>query len=299
MSGAVKVFGRSIDLHGVRFQEYLGDGDCRAVMSINEGLPYGSDYTVEKLECINHVSKRMFTRLKKERDDHKGKKLSDGKTIWGQLSDPLMKKLQNYYGSAIKENAGDLKATQNAVWAVFYHETSTDEKPQHQFCPTGENTWCKYVKDKDSHKHKTAIAPAVAELIKPCFEELSQDDLLKRCMHGTTSNVNESFNNVVWRIAPKTDFSGVAVLSLSTHLAVLEYNDGAQAVLRVLTDTGIEAGTHATRGAFKKDRVRVTNAEHRAKAEVRRRRIQLKKSRREQQHRAILDEGEPYAPGAF
>lgn len=30
VSGAVKVFGRSIDLHGVRFKEYLGDGNCRA-----------------------------------------------------------------------------------------------------------------------------------------------------------------------------------------------------------------------------------------------------------------------------
>lgn len=49
---------------------------------------HGSDYKVEKLECTNHVSKTVYTRLKTIRDACKGKKLSDGKTIWDGCQTP-------------------------------------------------------------------------------------------------------------------------------------------------------------------------------------------------------------------
>ncbi|GFV46872.1 putative DD41D transposase [Trichonephila clavipes] len=31
-----------------------------------------------------------------------------------------------------------------AVWAVYFHIRSSDEKPLHSFCPVGPNSWCKY-----------------------------------------------------------------------------------------------------------------------------------------------------------
>lgn len=42
----------------------LGDEDSKSFSAVLASDPYG-DVTVEKLECIGHVSKRMGTRLRK------------------------------------------------------------------------------------------------------------------------------------------------------------------------------------------------------------------------------------------
>jgi hypothetical protein len=55
-AGAVAVFTRSVDMHGVRYTKYLGDGDSKEFMKAVEARPYG-ETEVEKLECIGHVQK--------------------------------------------------------------------------------------------------------------------------------------------------------------------------------------------------------------------------------------------------
>jgi hypothetical protein len=45
----------------VQYKYFLGDGDSRAFSAVEEM----NLYPVEKLECLNHVQKRMGTRLRK------------------------------------------------------------------------------------------------------------------------------------------------------------------------------------------------------------------------------------------
>ncbi|EFN74655.1 hypothetical protein EAG_00007, partial [Camponotus floridanus] len=65
-----------------------------------------------------------------------------------------------------------------------FHKLSTDEKPQHEKCPSGENSWCSWQKaqaiDSVDYKHKPAFSTTVFEAILPIYEELSSDDLLTR-----------------------------------------------------------------------------------------------------------------------
>lgn len=66
--------------------------------------------------------------------------LSDGKD-WGgagRLTENTMKNMQKYYYRAIKNNLGNVEATQRAEWAILYHRASTDAKPQHSYCS---KTW--------------------------------------------------------------------------------------------------------------------------------------------------------------
>ena len=90
----------------------------------------------------------------------------------------------------------------SAVWAILYHSASSDEDLQHDYCPKGENSWCGWQRDVakgvQTYKHKSPLAPAVVEVIKPVFEALSADELLDRCLEGATQNQNESINAVVW-----------------------------------------------------------------------------------------------------
>ena len=59
--GAKRVFTRSIDKHKVRYVEYLGDGDSKSyvnVEDVNEGIE------IKKLECVGYYQKRVGTRLR-------------------------------------------------------------------------------------------------------------------------------------------------------------------------------------------------------------------------------------------
>ena len=75
-----------------------------------------------------------------------------------------------------------------AIWAMLYHSASSDENPQHAFCPGGEDSWCGWQRDQakgtNSYKHRSPLAPAVVVVIKPTFEALSADNLLDRCLEG-------------------------------------------------------------------------------------------------------------------
>ncbi|GFX92914.1 uncharacterized protein TNCV_914641 [Trichonephila clavipes] len=73
-----------------------------------------------------------------------------------------------------------------AIWAIFLHKLSTDEYPQHGFCPIGKDSWCGFKKAEasgKSYKHKNSLPVAVVEAMRPIFRDLSHPDLLKNvCM---------------------------------------------------------------------------------------------------------------------
>ncbi|GFY17035.1 uncharacterized protein TNCV_1088111 [Trichonephila clavipes] len=141
---------RSQSLYNVRYTKYLGDGDSKAFTSIVENKVYGDHCSVEKLECIGHVMKRMGTRLRRLKTKMRGQKLSDGKPLCGRnrLTEAEIDRLQAYYGLAIRRNLSSVKDMQQAIWAIFLHKLSTDEKPQHGFCPSDTDTWCKFKKSR-------------------------------------------------------------------------------------------------------------------------------------------------------
>ena len=66
--------------------------------------------------------------------------LSDGKSLGGtgRWTDRKIDTLQNYYGFAIRQNAGNLDAMTASVKAVLPHVASTDEHPRYEDCPEGE-----------------------------------------------------------------------------------------------------------------------------------------------------------------
>ncbi|GFX48158.1 uncharacterized protein TNCV_4114931 [Trichonephila clavipes] len=124
------------------FEGYSGDGDSKAFTSIVENKVYGDHCSVEKLECIGHVMKRMGTRLRRLKTKMRGQKLSDGKPLCGRnrLTEAEIDRLQAYYGLAIRRNLSSVKDMQQAIWEIFLHKLSTDEKPQHGFCPSDSDT---------------------------------------------------------------------------------------------------------------------------------------------------------------
>ncbi|GFT91189.1 uncharacterized protein TNCV_4044271 [Trichonephila clavipes] len=182
----------------------------------------------------------MGTRLRRLKAQLKGQILSDGKCLSGKnrLTEHEIDNLQSYYGSAIRRNHSSVQNMRQAIWAIFLHKLSTDEYPQHGFCPIGEDSWCGFKKAEasgKSYKHKNSLPVAVVEAMRPIFRDLSHPDLLKKCLHGKTQNPSESFHNVVWSRVPKATFVQIETLSLGVYDAVCSFNDAFIRALKVLT----------------------------------------------------------------
>ncbi|XP_033099990.1 uncharacterized protein LOC117103530 [Anneissia japonica] len=70
VEAAKRIWSRSIDLHQMRYKWLVSDGDAKTLSALNAMKPYGDD-TVEKLDCINHVHKRLGTNLRNLRKTEK------------------------------------------------------------------------------------------------------------------------------------------------------------------------------------------------------------------------------------
>ncbi|GFX47631.1 uncharacterized protein TNCV_3016501 [Trichonephila clavipes] len=265
IQGASKIFQRSLSLHNARYITYLGDGDCKAFDAVKKKNIYGNECPIEKLECIGHVMKRMGTRLRRLKAQLKGQILSDGKSLSGKnrLTEHEIDNLQSYYGSAIRRNHSSVQNMRQAIWAIFLHKLSTDEYPQHGFCPIGEDSWCGFKKAEalgKSYKHKSSLPVAVVEAMCPIFRDLSHPDLLKKRLHGKTQNPNESFHNVIWSRVPKATFVQIETLSLGVYDAVCSFNDGNVSKLKMLQKMGVEPGEFSVSAMKLLDRERLMKA---------------------------------------
>lgn len=211
-------------------------------------------------ECIDHVQKRMGTRL---RNVAKTKKLSGR----GKLTGKLIDELTIYYGLAIRRHCNSIEDMKKAIWATLYHKISTNEKPQHHLCPEGPRSWCAWqlrkaiTGDEINHEHDPAMSNEVFEGIKPIYKELSSDELLTRCLGGFTQNSNESFNAMVWSMAPKAVSSGKIVLDIAVGLAVIYFNDGYNGIMQVMNQLGITIGLNCYNFCSEADATRIAQSE--------------------------------------
>ena len=64
------------------------------------------------------IFKRLGSGLREYKRKNEGSKLSDSKEIGakGRLTDKVIDKMQNYYGSAIRNNTGNKDAMKKAIW---------------------------------------------------------------------------------------------------------------------------------------------------------------------------------------
>ena len=267
VDGVLDIFKRSMEKNGLRYLSFIGDGDSSTFKTVSEAKPYGSDVLVEKKECVGHVQKRMGTRLRKLKASFAKKDLSDGKKIGGKgrLTDQIVDTLQNYYGLAIRQNKNDLKGMIKDTMAGLYHVASSQENPQHQFCPEGKDSWCGWQRDKANgtteYKSKKGLPAAIVEVVLPIFKDLSDPTLLTRCLDSHTQNPNESLNNMIWKRCPKKIFQGKKIVELCTASAVASFNDGSKSIAAVLRKLGLAVGCHTEVGLRVADRKRIAIAE--------------------------------------
>jgi len=261
----------------------LSDDDNKTLHALNENQVYGPSFQITKLECVNHIHKRMGTGLRnlvKTCPHIKGGK--------GDLTIPTIEKLSTYYRNHIMSNVTESKnsADINAavkkmkinIMAGLHHSiTNDDPDEQHKLCMDESVTWCKYKKQlqdgtvtpqKDSKKLPASFLPHML----PLYQRLSNESLLKRCVSGLTQNQNEAFNATLWRRCPKERNFGTAAVQLALALAVLSWNSGRQGLLSIFKDLGIEANAFTKKSMMIKDKCRLSHA-CRATEKIKKRRV--------------------------
>ncbi|KAK3883276.1 hypothetical protein Pcinc_012405 [Petrolisthes cinctipes] len=243
---AVACWNRSLS-HEMRYINFIGDGDSSAysaVISSNNGEgPYGKERIVEKMECINHVAKRLGNGLRNLRKETQTVKTKSGKSVkrsllGGQkkLTDKVITRLQFYFRRSItrKVNTSE-EEMRNDIMSSFEHCSSSDANPKHHLCPKSSESWCFYQKalalgkEPQSHsemKVSFTLLPDQLQLVRKVYERLTNDDMMKRCLKGHTQNPNESFHSRVWLYSPKHLNTSKNKLDFAVARAVSVYNAG-------------------------------------------------------------------------
>ena len=70
--GVLEMYRRSVELHNIFYDPFIGEGDSSAYQSVVKEAIYGPWKTVRKEECINHVAKRMGSGLRSIVRDFEG-----------------------------------------------------------------------------------------------------------------------------------------------------------------------------------------------------------------------------------
>ncbi|GFO10610.1 forkhead box protein k1 [Plakobranchus ocellatus] len=214
---------------------------------------HGEVEEIVKLECVGHVQKRVGTRCRRLKQ---GRKLEDGKGIagTGRLTDKMIDTLQNYYGFAIHQNAGNLPGMIKAVKAILGHLSSTDQDPNHEFCDA---SWCGFLKDPNTYRHKNALPKCIIKLLEPIFNDLTSESLLQKCLHGKTQNNNECLNKLIWDRCSKEYFVERKTVEEAVYSAVAHFNDGPSSILKVLNKLGVSPGYYTGQKCTAKDVQRI------------------------------------------
>ncbi|KAL7290794.1 hypothetical protein TKK_0015538 [Trichogramma kaykai] len=317
VQGIIEMFKNSEELHHAKYAYYIGDGDSKTFTNLSAAKPYG-DFVVQKLECVLHVGKRMYRHLKdvkktlvemrkikkaeekkkKPEEEKKPKKAArkprnkrnckaatpvtpTDKTT--DLTGKVMKQMSINYSLAIQRYPDSLAEMKREIWAGFYHMISTDAEPQHTYC---NSDWCKYLKAQDGNvvfKHKPALSAEVQELVKPVFEQLTDEKLLRRCLGKNTQNNNECYNKTLWALVPKSTFVGLSVTEIAVQISLATFNEGRITLLKMMEIMGCTIGRYAYDYALRKDDERIAIAEKATKAATKEGRIKHKERQKDEQ----------------
>ena len=118
-AAAKKIWSRLISKHKLRYTKILCDGDNKTLQALNEMQVYGSDTSIEKLECVNHVHKRMGIGLR-----NLVKKSHHVKGGSGGLTANMIDKMSSYYRNHIMSHVTTSKDPDDVDAAVKKMQTN-------------------------------------------------------------------------------------------------------------------------------------------------------------------------------
>ena len=243
-AAAVDMWNRSINKNCMRYTTFISDGDSSAYTAVKEAYPYGDERQIEKQECVNHVAKRIKSRLTMlKQTTTVPKQTKSGKTLQmstlggvNKLTKNTIDQMALYFANNIISNKGKtVESMKKSIFASYNHVTSSDKFPMHDDCPEGADSYC-FIKKHEaagtqgpppSHsimQVRCQLNEENRDLVRNVYSDLCTDDLLSRCLGGKTQNPNESFHSKVWTKLPKVRSHSLPTVKNVTARTILEHN---------------------------------------------------------------------------
>ena len=89
------------------------------------------------------------------------------------------------------------------------------------------------------YQYSAPLNPVVVKTIKLIYGDVTSNNLLGRCVGGFTQNVNESFKNVLCRVALKVTHSGININDIAANVLAASFNVGNRVYLQIMESLGI------------------------------------------------------------
>ena len=148
-----------------------------------------------------------------------------------------------------------------SIKAVLHHSVATTNATErHKYCSDGPESWCAFKRTGENVTEKHHLDPPFLDFLKPTFDNLSTDNLLKRSLPGYTQNTNESLNGMVWVRVPKHKWHGVEHIQIALTSAILRFNLGSSTREDVMNKVNIPVTDAVKVGSNKKDVKRIKSA---------------------------------------
>ena len=208
---------------------------------------------------------------------------------------------QNTAAAWNNDQAKALYSMKKGVLAVLCHCTDLpDIGDRHKFCPRQQHSWCKYWQTKQDYKSSVSLPVAIHKVIYLIFQNLCDDELLGRCLDGTTQNSNEAVNQIVWKKCPKDTFISRIVLEIGVASVVINFNDGMSGFEKLFSRLNLSFGVIINSGAIEKDQQRIKNMNNKFQETVKMKRKKLRAVRKGYIDKEKDNEGgESYLTGNF
>lgn len=243
---AVRMWNRSEVNKKLRYTVLVHAGESKAYIAVsklkNNKGPYAVPVTKE--EHVNNLCKRLETRLKMFKP-HQQVDVSETEQIeTNQLTEKMIGKLALYFGNAIQDTATtNVKTIRNAAMATYFHAISTDDRPLHDLCPVGEDSWCDVngAKEEGMPGMSTGIRngenvdiniPENLQLdTRRIYEDLTKTEILEKCLtvKGRALILSERFHSKIWNKISETKNYGYDRTKFITQCTILEHNFGYDA----------------------------------------------------------------------
>lgn len=106
------------------------------------------------------------------------------------------------------------------------------------------------------------------EVIKCIYRDLSNSELLKKCLHGKTQNVIEASNRTIWEWFPKTHIVSKSIVEAAVKNTVACFINGNITRSKVLSNLGIVPWSWCVTTLQKLDKARIHQAEFRVRSSI-------------------------------
>ena len=237
---------------------------------------------VEKWSDISHVKRALGNQLYGIKQAHK------------QLSSTVISHVQKCFTYALHQNRDNAASMSQSITNITAHLFG-----EHDQC--GE--WCQYVKDPGSYRHKGL--PHGKDLSSPQLR-VALENILSVYSKNTaklaplaSSQRNKSFNNVVASKAPKSRHYGSSQSNdFRVAAAVCQTNIGHGFVSDVVQSASLSPSSRSSKkymGSLESARQR--SSLRKSKPETKRRRLEVRQTRTQQQASHEIREGVTYQSG--